>query len=72
MPFTVQTSGLNAPINLTTESGNPATVSATLTADLRHVTIKGLEDITAEGLTTVTIKDTNSNVTCNIKVVYNV
>jgi hypothetical protein len=70
VPFTVQTSGLNAPISLTATSGAPTMVSATLTDDLRHVTIKGLEAITAEGLTTVTIKDKNSNVTCDIKVVY--
>lgn len=69
VPFTVQTSGLNAPINLTATSDN-AMVSATLTDDLRHVTIKGLEDITDEGVATVTIKDENSNVTCCIKVVY--
>lgn len=72
VPFTVQTSGLNAPINLTVTSGDSKMVSATLTDDLRHVTIKGLEAINAEGLTAVTIKDTNSNVTCDIKVVYNV
>lgn len=72
VPFTVQTSGLNAPIILTAESGGPTMVSATLTDDLRHVTIKGLEAISDEGLTTVTIKDKNSNVTCEIKVVYNV
>ena len=72
VPFTVQTSGLNAPISLTATSGAPTKVSATLTDDLRHVTIKGLEAITAEGLTTVTVEDTNSNVKCEIKVVYNV
>lgn len=70
VPFTVQTSGLNAPINLTVELNEEANISATLTDDLRHVTIKGLEAIVDEGLTTVTIKDTESNVTCNIKVVY--
>lgn len=70
--FTVQTSGLNAPINLTVTTVDKTNVSATLTDDLRHVTIKGLGETTAEGLTTVTIKDTNSNVTCDIKVVYNV
>ena len=47
-------------------------VSATLTDDLRHVVIKGLTAITEEGLATVEIKDTNSNVKCDIKVVYNV
>lgn len=47
-------------------------VSATLTEDLRHVVIKGLSSIKEEGLATVTIKDTNSNVECEIKVVYNV
>lgn len=71
VPFTVQTSGLNAPIKLDVES-NSTLVSATLTDDLRHVTIKGSETIDSEGLTTVTIKDANSDVTCNIKVVYNV
>ena len=72
VPFTVQTNGLNAPISLIATSGEPTMVIATLTDDLRHVTIEGLEGITAEGLTTVTIKDTNSSVTCEIKVVYNV
>lgn len=72
VPFTVQTNGLNAPISLTVTSGGSDKVSATLMDDLRHVTIKGLEAITAEGLTTVTIKDKSSSVTCEIKVVYNV
>jgi hypothetical protein len=72
VPFTVQTNGLNAPISLTATSGEPTMVSATLSDDLRHVNIKGLSAITSEGLATVTIKDTNSNVTCAIKVVYNV
>lgn len=72
VPFTVQTNGLNAPISLTATSNVPTMVSPTLSDDLRHVTIKGLSAIASEGLATVTIKDTNSNVTCNIKVVYNV
>lgn len=76
VPFTVQTSGLNATINLTVTPGvtpgNSSMISAMLTDDLRHVTIKGSGEITAEGLTTVTIKDKNSNVTCDIKVVYTV
>lgn len=72
VPFTVQTSGLNAPISLTVTPSDVKMVSATLTDDSRHVTIKGLEAITSEGLTTVTIKDEKSNVTCGIKVVYNV
>lgn len=72
VPFTVQTNGLNAPISLTADSDAPTMVSATLSDDLRHVTIKGLSAITSEGLATVTIKDTNSNVACNIKVVYSV
>lgn len=72
VPFTVQTSGLNAPINLTATSGAAEMVSATLTGDLRHVTIKGLEAITGEGLTTVKITDKDSGVTCDVKVVYNV
>lgn len=72
VPFTVQTNGLNAPISLTATSSDTTNVSANLTADLRHVVIKGLSAITAEGLATVTIKDKNSNVTCGIKVVYNV
>lgn len=70
VPFTVQTNGLNAPIRLTATPADPPMVSATLSDDLRHVTIKGLSSITSEGLTTVTIKDEKSNVTCNIKVVY--
>lgn len=72
VPFTVQTNGLNAPINLTATPNDVTMVSATLTEDLRHVVIKGLTGITGEGLATVTIKDTSSNVTCDIKVVYNV
>lgn len=72
VPFTVQTNGLNAPIVLTAISGEPTMVSATLSDDLRHVTIKGLPAITSEGLATVTIKDTKFNVKCDIKVVYNV
>ena len=72
VPFTVQTSGLNAPINLEATSGDATKVNATLTNDLRHVTIKVLEGIDADGLTTVTIKDKGSNVQCKINVVYNV
>lgn len=77
VPFTVQTSGLNAPISLKATSGESTgeqttVVSATLTDDSRHVTIKGLEAIKNEGLTTVTIKDEVSNVKCDIKVVYSV
>lgn len=72
VPFTVQTNGLNAPISLTATSDAPTMVSATLSDDLRHVTIKGLSAIASEGLTSVTIKDKNSNVQCIIKVVYNV
>lgn len=72
VPFTVQISGLNAPINLTATSDEETKVSATLTDDLRHVTIKGLEEIATEGLTTVTIKDTNSKAMTSIKVVYSV
>jgi hypothetical protein len=72
VPFTVQTSGLNAPIQLTVATGEQTMVGATLTADSRHVEIKGLNGIEGEGLTTVTITDTSSSVTCVIKVVYNV
>jgi len=71
VPFTVQTNGLNAPINLNATPDKPDMVSAALSDDLRHVTIKGLQAIEAEGLATVTIKDENSKVTCDIKVVYN-
>lgn len=71
VPFTVQTNGLNAPIDLNVESNDGTKVSATLTDDSRHVVIKGLTDINAEGLATVTIKDTSSKVSCCIKVVYN-
>lgn len=70
VPFTVQTNGLNAPINLTVTSDNISMVSAALSNDSRHVTIKGLPEITDEGLATVTITDQNSSVTCVIKVVY--
>lgn len=72
VPFTVQTNGLNAPIKLEATSDEPDKVNATLSEDLKHVTIEGLTGITAEGLTTVTITDKNSKVACNIKVVYNV
>ena len=72
VPFTVQTSGLNATISLIATSGDEAMVSATLTDDSRHVTIKGLEGINDEGLTTVTVKDEKSKVECKIKVVYSV
>lgn len=72
VPFTVQTNGLNATIDLAATSSDATMVSATLTKDLRHVVIKGLPAITTEGLATVTIRDNNSDVTCSIKVVYNV
>lgn len=72
VPFTVQTSGLNAKYRLTATSSVGDKVKATIESDLKHVNIEGLEAIDAEGLATVTIKDTNSNVTCEIKVVYNV
>lgn len=72
VPFTVQTSGLNAKYSLTATSSVDDKVTATIDPDLRHVTIKGLSTIDAEGLATVTVKDTVSNVECEIKVVYNV
>ena len=72
VPFTVQTSGLNANYSLTATSSVEDKVKATIESDLKHVKIEGLDAIDAEGLATVTIKDTISNVTCDIKVVYNV
>lgn len=72
VPFTVQTNGLDADIDLSVESSDDTMVKATLTEDLRHVVIKGLTGITGEGLATVTIKDSTSHITCDIKVVYNV
>lgn len=72
VPFTVQTSGLNAKYKLTVESNVNDKVHAIIESDLKHVKITGLELITVEGLATVTIKDENSDVTCDIKVVYNV
>lgn len=72
VPFTVQTSGLNAPIKLAVESDAPEMVSAKLTDDLRHVTLKGSDSIAGEQLTTVKINAVNSDVKCEIKVVYNV
>lgn len=72
LPFTVQTSGLNAKYSLTVESSEPTKVSAKLDDDLKHVTITGLDAIDGEGVATVTIKDTVSNVTGSVKVVYNV
>lgn len=68
--FTVQTSGLNAPVNIVAEAGDSSEVSAVVTQDLRHVEIKGLDGITKEGLTSVTIKDINSNVKTSVKVVF--
>lgn len=72
VPFTVQTSGLNAKYSLTATSSAEDKVKATIESDLKHVKIEGLDAIDAEGLATVTIKDTVSDVTCDIKVVYNV
>lgn len=72
VPFTVQTSGLNAKYSLTATSSVEDKVKATIESDLKHVKIEGLDAIDAEGLATVTIQDTVSNVTCDIKVVYNV
>ena len=72
VPFTVQTSGLNAQYSLTATSSVSDKVTATIDPDLKHVTINGLTAIDAEGLATVTLKDTVSNVECKIKVVYNV
>lgn len=72
VPFTVQTSGLNAQYNLTATSNVDDKVTATIESDLKHVKITGLETIESEGLATVTITDKVSNVTCNVKVVYNV
>lgn len=72
VPFTVQTNGLNAKCELTAESNQGDKVTATIESDLRHVKITGLETIDAEGLATVTIKDTVHNATCAVKVVYNV
>lgn len=70
VPFTVQTSGLNAPVNIVAESGDDSSVSAVVTNDLRHVEIQGLDSITQEGLTSVTIKDTSSEVETSVKVVF--
>lgn len=72
VPFTVQTSGLNAKYSLMATSSVEDKVRATIESDLKHVKIEGLEAIDAEGLATVTIRDTISNVTCDVKVVYNV
>ena len=72
VPFTVQTSGLNAKYSLTAQSSVVDKVKATIESDLKYVKIEGLETIDAEGLATVTINDTVSNVACDIKVVYNV
>lgn len=71
VPFTVQTTGLNAKYKLTAAS-SVDNVTATIDPDLRHVTIKGSPAINEEGLATVTVKDNVSNVECKIKVVYNV
>lgn len=68
--FTVQTSGLNAPVNIVANAADNSMVSALVTQDLRHVEIKGLDSITNEGLTSVTIKDTNSKVETSVNVVF--
>lgn len=70
VPFTVQTSGLNAKYSLTATSDVSDKVQAKIESDLKHVKITGLETIESEGLATVTIEDTAYNVTCDIKVVY--
>lgn len=72
VPFTVQTNGLNAKYSLTATSSVDDKVRATIESDLKHVKIEGLDAIDAEGLATVTIRDTVFNVTCDVKVVYNV
>ena len=72
VPVTVQTSGLNAQDSWTVTSSAVDKVKFTIESDFTHVTIEGLDAIDAEGLATVTIKDTVSDVTCDIKVVYNV
>jgi hypothetical protein len=72
VPFTVQTSGLNAKYSLTATSNVDDKVKATIESDLKHVKIEGLDTIAAEGLATVRIEDKTSNVTCDIKVIYNV
>lgn len=70
VPFTVQTSGLNAPVNIVAEVVGSSVVSAFVTQDLRHVEIKGLDSITEEGLASVTIKDKSSTVQTSVKVVF--
>lgn len=70
VPFTVQTSGLNAKYDLTATSNVDDKVKATIESDLKQVKIEGLTTIAEEGLATVTIKDKVSEVACNIKVVY--
>lgn len=70
VPFTVQTSGLNAPINLTVTSSDNTKVNATIESDLKHVKIEGLDTIAGEGLADVTIEDRDSKVKCVVKVVY--
>lgn len=72
VPFTVQTNGLNAPIKLSVLSDQPTFVSATLSDDLRHVIIKGLSNITTEGLATVCIEEKNSSTKGEIKIVFSV
>lgn len=72
VPFTVQTSGLNVKYSLTATSNVDDKVKATIESDLKHVKIEGLDTIAAEGLATVRIEDKTSNVTCDIKVIYNV
>lgn len=65
----VQTTGINANKSLTCDVAfENGTVTAELSEDLKTVTITADDDVTAEGVATVTVKDTISNVSGELKV----
>lgn len=71
LPYTIQTSGLNATYKMEVTSSSDL-VTAELMSDGKHIKVTGSSEITEEGLATVTIKDTVSQVSCDVSIVYNV
>ena len=65
----VQTTGINSDKSLTTsvEFAN-GTVTAVLSDDFKTVTVTAGDDITSEGIATITVKDTITNVEGTLKV----
>lgn len=72
LPYTIQTSGLNATYSLEATSSDETHVSVELMDDGKHIKVTGLDAITEEGLATVTIKDTVSEVSCDVSIVFNI